>query len=119
MSTADVVTYPNLEAWQAEAARLFGPDPMLWRFVCPSCGHEASVADWKNAGAPSSAAAFSCVGRWTGAGDATEFKRAGGPCNYAGGGLIRLNPVQIEGHEIGAFAFATSGQADRRSGDDP
>ena len=98
------IEYPSLAAWQAEAARLFGPDPMKWRFTCPVCGHEAAVEDWKTAGAPSNAAAFSCVGRWTGA--TAKMGEKPGPCNYAGGGLIRLNPVRIVGHESGAFAFA-------------
>ena len=33
--------------WLAEATRRFGDDPMAWKFVCPSCGHIASVQDWK------------------------------------------------------------------------
>lgn len=31
--------------WRDKAVALFGNDPMKWRFVCPSCGHEASVED--------------------------------------------------------------------------
>lgn len=73
--------------WLAEAERLFGPNPLKWRFVCPSCGHVASVEDWKSAGASEGEVAFSCVGRHS-----TEehkaakavFGRQGGPCNYAG-----------------------------------
>lgn len=78
--------------------------PMNWKFRCPSCGHVASVQDWKNAGAPENAAAFSCVGRWL-----QERKEAftkNGPCNYAGGGLFRLNPVKLEGMDVGPFDFA-------------
>lgn len=30
--------------WEAEAERRFGPDANGWRFVCPACGHVASVA---------------------------------------------------------------------------
>lgn len=77
--------------------------------MCPSCGHVAAVEDWKNAGANQSQAAFSCVGRYTGADDSNTFKKAGGPCNYAGGGLIGLNPVQVigDGGQITRmFAFA-------------
>lgn len=95
--------------WQAEAVRRFGADPMGWKFVCPSCGHVASVKDWKDAGAPEGAVAFSCIGRYTGAGDDKTFRRAGGPCNYAGGGLFGLNPVQVEfdeGKVQAVFAFA-------------
>ena len=51
--------------------------------------------------------AFSCIGRTIGAKGKT-FARAGGPCDYAGGGLIRLNPVAVEldGKVHQVFAFA-------------
>lgn len=97
------------QQWRAQAVERFGADPLKWRFVCPSCGHVASVQDWKNAGATQSQAAFSCVGRYTGADDSNTFKHAGGPCTYAGGGLFRLNPVEVigdEGHVTRVFAFA-------------
>lgn len=102
MSGGESVTH---EEWAAEAKKRFGDNPMKWKFVCPSCGHVAAVEDWKKAGAPSNAAAFSCVGRWTGGGDMGVTK----PCNYAGGGLFRLNPVHVkmpDGSEHRAFAFA-------------
>lgn len=94
--------------WCNEAARRFGPKGENWRFVCPVCGHVASVKDWAAAGAPQGAVAFSCVGRWTGAG---PYKKGeAGPCNYAGGGLFRLNPVTVTdcpgGGEYTAFNFA-------------
>ena len=88
------------EAWKAEATRRFGGDPAGWRFVCPLCGHVATVDDWKKAGAPETAGAFSCVGRYL----PTCSKRSvpPGPCNYTGGGLIRLNPVTVTGiHDDG------------------
>lgn len=99
----------TFEAWQAEGVRRFGEDKRKWRFVCPACGHVASAMDWVNAGA-SDSIAFSCIGRWTGA-KREAFTKAGGegPCDYAGGGLFRLNPVQVideEGKEHSVFAFA-------------
>ena len=100
--------FTSADEWNAEGILKFGPDQMEWRFVCPGCGHVASVQDWKNAGAPSSAVAFSCVGRWTEG--AKEFGSPGpGPCNYAGGGLFRLNPVMVtgdHGKQHGLFEFA-------------
>lgn len=100
------------EAWQAEARERFGDDAQTWRFVCPSCRHEAAVADWKAVEAPAGAIAFSCIGRWQKdskrAADAA-FKGAGGPCNYTGGGLFGLNPVTVvddEGREHSMFEFA-------------
>ena len=92
---------------RAEGTRRFGSDEMHWQFICPSCGHIASVQDWKDAGAEESAVAFSCVGRWlTGA---KQIGEKSGPCNYAGGGLFRLNPMKVvcEGDVvIDVFDFA-------------
>jgi hypothetical protein len=107
--------------WLVEAKRRFGEDPLTWKFVCPACGHVASVGDWKKAGAPESAVAFSCVGRWVGVKrdalglNPEKVKRGelppaegSGPCNYAGAGLFCLNPVAVEfeGNTHRMFAFA-------------
>ncbi len=100
------VTY---EEWVIEAEALFGSDALKWRFVCPSCGHVASVQDWKDAGAPEDAVAFSCVGRWLPS--RSEGFGKGAPCNYAGGGLFRLNPVSVamsDGRVHETFEFAES-----------
>lgn len=96
--------------WNAEGVRLFGEDRMTWRFVCPSCGHVASVADWKSVGASEGEAAFSCVGRHI-AGASDMFGEP--PCNYAGGGLFGLNPVTVtrEGNRSSdVFAFELVGE---------
>ncbi len=97
------------EEWFAEGEKRFGKDRNYWKFVCPSCGHVAAAHDWFDADAPAGAVGFSCVGRWTGAGAAATFKKAGGPCNYAGGGLFKLNPIAVidaEGKEHHVFEFA-------------
>jgi len=96
--------------WINEAKSRFGDDPKQWKFICPVCGYVASLREWREAGAPIEAAAFSCVGRWKGAG--TGFgKNMKGPCDYAGGGLFRLNPIRVirgeEKHEVFAFAEVT------------
>lgn len=82
-------------AWNKEGERLFGKDRMRWRFVCPVCGHVASVADWKKVGATEGEVAFSCVGRHV-PGAREAFTKGKGPCTYAGGGLIGMNPVRIK-----------------------
>ena len=102
----ETMTY---DEWKAEAERRFGKDSMKWRFVCPVCGHIASVEDWKKAGAPATAVAFSCVGRWIEGSKEAFTKDGKGPCTYAGGGLFQLNPVDVvfpDGKTVGAFAFA-------------
>lgn len=46
------IKYPSYEDWTADGVRLFGGNMMQWRFVCPACGHVASVEDWARAGLP-------------------------------------------------------------------
>ena len=101
-----VTHYASVEEWRAEAVRRFGEDPMNWKFCCPVCKYVASVAEWKACGATEGEVAYSCVGRH-GQEPRKAFGGEGsGPCNYAGGGLFRLNPVSIEGHKANVFAFA-------------
>jgi hypothetical protein len=98
--------------WLAEGRKLFGEDRLRWKFICPSCGHVASVKEWKEAGASEGEVAFSCIGRHLGANGDNTFKRNGGPCNYAGGGLIGLNPVKVilsDGKSQLVFDFAKAG----------
>lgn len=100
------IKYASVEEWHKEAERRFGSDKMKWRFKCPVCGYSASVQDYKDAGAPEGAVAFSCIGRYTRAAREAFVKGGKGPCNYAGGGLFRLNPVQVGEIEERAFDFA-------------
>lgn len=87
------------EEWAQVGLERFGPDRMDWMFVCPVCGHVAAAREWVTLGAPEGAIGFSCVGRWVDkaaqalTGAKTPVK---GPCNYAGGGLFRLNPVHVQ-----------------------
>lgn len=87
--------------WQDAARERYGSDAMSWKFRCPSCGHVASVQDWKDSGAPEGAVAFSCIGRYVNAPGVADkaFKKAGGPCNYTGGGLFKLNPVSVKAED--------------------
>jgi len=99
------------EQWRAEAMRRFGDDVLNWRFVCPSCGAEIRAAQWSAAGAPSTAVAFSCVGRW----------KDGFGCKYAGGGPLKLNPITVvhdDGTEADYFAFADVDGVDVAPADD-
>lgn len=84
----------TLVEWNAEAIRRFGADNRKWKFVCPSCGHVISVEDYMKAGAPEAAVAYSCIGRYLEK-RSEAFHMGQGPCNYAGGGLFRINPVTI------------------------
>lgn len=99
--------------WKAEGQRRFGPNVTAWRFVCPVCKHEQSVADCEVVGVPTNAIGFSCIGRWLPREQTRDAFGSGGtvkaPCNYAGGGLFRLNPVDVvmpDGKTLQVFAFA-------------
>jgi predicted RNA-binding Zn-ribbon protein involved in translation (DUF1610 family) len=101
--------------WRAEGARRFGPDEMGWKFVCPACGHVASVREYKDAGAKPESVAFSCIGRWVGPRRVWLGGSGPGPCDYAGGGLLRINPQRVvneSGNEQFVFAFAEASSAD-------
>jgi hypothetical protein len=96
----------TVDEWVKEGNELFGPDRTQWRFVCPSCGHIAMAKDWIEAGSEEGEIAFSCVGRhMKNSADICSDKK---PCNYAGGGLFRLNPVTViipDGKSIRLFEF--------------
>ena len=94
--------------WQAEGVKRFGKSQMGWRFACPGCGHVASVADYKAAGAPEGAVGFSCIGRYLPRCRDWMGGTGPGPCNYTGGGLFQINPVEViaGGEVIRMFEFA-------------
>lgn len=105
MSKSQVLTH---EQWVAEAVSRYGEDPMQWKFRCPSCHQTMTVAEYQEAGAPESYVAFSCVGRMR-KNAAQIFERDNGTCDYAGGGLFRLNPVPVrfdDGKVVRYFDFA-------------
>ena len=94
--------------WCKEGEKRYGSDRMKWRFRCPSCDSEISVQDYKDAGAPEDHVGMSCVGRSTGS-MITIGTKGKGPCNYAGFGLMQLNPVTVlcgGGVKVKAFDFA-------------
>ncbi len=115
-----MATTMTLEEWKSEGHRLFGADNMGWKFVCPSCNRVTTVKEWKLAKAPEGAVAFSCVGRYLDADGTKTFKKAGGPCNYAGGGLFKLNPITVideagAEHQVFDFARETPAHAEADS----
>jgi hypothetical protein len=105
--------------WNKEGENLFGKNMMDWKFVCPSCGYVASIQDWKNVGAREGHVAYSCVGRWMDNPNTMFKKKNGGPCDYAGGGLFALNPVQVmrtDGTVRQTFEFAKGGKTCKQDG---
>lgn len=91
------------EEWEKQGEELFGKDIMKWRFVCPACGCVISVKDYRDAGAPSGAIGFSCIGRYLNKCREAFGGNGKGPCNYAGGGLFGLNKVEVDGEKYFDF----------------
>lgn len=82
--------------WIAKGIKLFGVNRMKWKFVCPACKRITTVQEWLTADAPDACVAFSCASRW-------DYKTH---CDYAGGGLFKLNTVVV-----GATSYFEYGEA--------
>ena len=103
------------DEWVQEAQARFGADPLDVAFKCPLCGHVATARDYEDAGTPWGGVGISCIGRWTsfrpGIDPPPTMRQVaeGGPCDYTGRGLVRLNPVEVEfpnGKTVAVFDFA-------------
>ncbi len=104
------------EEWLNKAKRLYGDNSGEWKFICPICKTPQTAQDFVKAGATKEQASTSianeCIGRWLpnkqkAIGEKKVIK--GQPCNYAGYGLFKLNPVEVimdDGRKITAFDFA-------------
>lgn len=88
-----------------EGRRLYGPNVTKWKFRCPSCGMVQTADDYRKWEAPTRdidrRLGFSCVGSWIlrvrPLADVVGFAEPhrGFGCKYVGGGLFRLNPVEV------------------------
>lgn len=98
--------------WRSRAEALFGKDPMDWAFECPSCGYVQSVRDflpYRDNGATPNDAYQVCIGRFMGDKNEAFQGKGSGPCNYAGFGLFKLQPLAVvreDGSETPVFGFA-------------
>lgn len=88
----------------AEARRRFGPNVRDWKFVCPACGTVQSVQQLLDAGVPKEkidgVIGFSCIGRFTGQGDAGIAAKHRGEnwqkgCNWTLGGLLQIHGLEV------------------------
>ena len=96
----------TLREWQAEGIARFGPDPLLWRFKCPSCGKIQTAKDFAEVGCEPRlihvTLGFSCIGRWRSRLPDNNVvpalgleMDAGDGCTYAGGGLFCVAPTLV------------------------
>ena len=73
-----------------------------YAFRCPVCNTVQSAADLIEAGAGKTFEevekylAFSCVGRFTGAGPHVKGEPAGRGCNWTLGGLFQIHTLEVE-----------------------
>ena len=105
------------DEFYAEAKRRFGPKARDWKFVCPACGTIHSIQQYFDAGLSQEAVhgvvGYSCIGRFTGQGDAgISAHHRGEPwdkgCNWTLGGLLRIHTLEvlIEGRPRPCFELA-------------
>jgi hypothetical protein len=106
----------------AEGTARFGAKVGNWKFVCPMCGtvqsvqqlHDAVVASGGTKEDVHGYIGFSCIGRFTGQGDAgIAAKNRGRPwdkgCNWTLGGLLRCHALEVvleNGHQRPTFELA-------------
>lgn len=102
--------------WLEKAIKLYGENAGVWKFKCPCCETVQTAMDFVNAGLSKKDAGTSiakeCIGRYLPKKQKAISEKKiikGEPCDYAGYGLFRLNPIEIEmddGRMQYAFAFA-------------
>jgi hypothetical protein len=91
-----------------EAKARFGDDPRNWKFICPMCGTVQSVGQLADAVIEAGGTkddvhryvGFSCIGRFTGQGDAGIAAKNLGEkwdkgCNWTLGGLFQLHTLEV------------------------
>lgn len=96
----------SFEDWKKKGRELFGEDSKQWKFKCPICETSQSIRDFIDAGVDEDEArdsiAFECIGRHLPKEETqSAFKSGkkfitGKPCDYAGYGLFKLNPVKVK-----------------------
>lgn len=108
----------TIDEWRKKGTELFGKDSTKWLFVCPVCRTPQTAQDFIDSGLSEdearSSIAIECIGRHLpkaqsqkAISDAKVIK--GKPCDYAGYGFFKLNPVAVEdddGHVFNIFDFA-------------
>lgn len=96
------------DQWLKEGTSLFGKDFDDWAFVCPVCGHTATMRDFTLVGEARHKAYNECIGRYTG-GRSAFSDQTGKPCDYTAHGLLNLCTSQVvapNGELVSVFEFA-------------
>lgn len=98
------------EEWLAELTSRFGSNKRKAAFICPACGHVATIQDHIDAGGDAGDAPQGCIGRTNGKGS-RDGKDLGFGCNWAAYGFFGTlgkgrKVVFHDGHETEVFDFA-------------
>ena len=98
--------------WLEEGKRLYGPDPLNWKFRCPICGRVYTAREHRDAGSSGPNSAYQeCIGRYLGAGSYRKEQGNKNGCNWCAYGLLgtagkgRLIEA-ADGTVVEAFRFA-------------
>lgn len=95
---------------RTEAETRFGPDARNWRFLCPTCGDEATIRDFQTAGADPNRIGQECIGRALGALVKPKPTNTRG-CDWVAYGLFRgpweiIMPAVDDQPERSVWSFA-------------
>lgn len=99
-----------------EGKRLFGPDPLDWRFQCPICGRVYTAREHMEAGSSGPNSAYQeCIGRYLKAGPFDPKKGNENGCDWCAFGLFGtvgkgLIVEAEDGSVVEAFRFAEGEQ---------
>lgn len=75
--------------WLEEGKRLYGPDPLNWKFRCPICGRVYTAKEHQEAGSSGPNSAYQeCIGRYLGAGSFRKENGNANGCNWCAYGLL-------------------------------
>jgi predicted RNA-binding Zn-ribbon protein involved in translation (DUF1610 family) len=104
----------TIEEWRTEIDTRFALRADV-AFVCPACGHVATVRDHVEAGGKAEAAPQNCIGRTNGQGT-KNGKDEGFGCNWAAYGLFGTmgkgrNVIFEDGAKHEVFDFAPKEEA--------
>lgn len=85
--------------FRREATKLYGPDPIKWKVICPLCKTKQSAEDLINAGVKKEEAhkyiGIFCIGRWINSGPYDKTKSKGKGCDLSLGGLFKAHRLEI------------------------
>ena len=104
----------TFEQWLEEGIKRYGNNMSTWRYTCPMCKKDTVAQEWIDHNVKKQIA-ISCIGRQYDQKQSAFFTKNKKPtgCDYAGYGLFRMNPVNVEftnedGSKeiVGGFDFA-------------